>query len=320
MATVDRVLNARLPVRHTTRQLVDQAIRELEQQEAQIGLAGRKFMIDVIVEAPTRFLKMAEAAMLRVAPVFGSAVFRARYTNASNIPDDNLMAIAEKVVRRGTDGVLMIVRDTEGSRAAIKQLSDANIPVVTMASDVRDCKRIAYVGMDNVAAGKAAALLMKRYVKDEADCILVAMRNPDFASERMRLLGFRDELSNLCPKVNLDLIETCRNAARTIDAQIEAASRTKARIRGIYSIDGSNKSILASLRDLGNFPEIFIAHDLDDDNEELLRHRMIDFVLHHEMEGDMRDACFAIMNFHGFRTSRNRTFSNRMQILTRHNV
>ncbi len=52
-ATVDRVLHNRPGVRQSTVGQVRQAIRDLEAQRLQLELTGRRFMIDVVADAPS---------------------------------------------------------------------------------------------------------------------------------------------------------------------------------------------------------------------------------------------------------------------------
>ena len=54
-ATVDRVLNGRSGVRDSTVREVRSAIADLERQRDQVRLAGRTFLIDVVMQAPARF-------------------------------------------------------------------------------------------------------------------------------------------------------------------------------------------------------------------------------------------------------------------------
>src|SRR5260370_6370664 len=54
-ATVDRVLNKRGGVRRHTTERVRRAIRELQGQSEQAGLTGRKFVVDVVMQAPDPF-------------------------------------------------------------------------------------------------------------------------------------------------------------------------------------------------------------------------------------------------------------------------
>ena len=58
-ATVDRVLHNRANVRESTRREVEQAIRDLDKQRSQLQLAGRKYLVDVVMQAPQRFSKIS---------------------------------------------------------------------------------------------------------------------------------------------------------------------------------------------------------------------------------------------------------------------
>ena len=78
-ATVDRVLNIRGGVRGHTAERVKQAIRELRGQSEQAGLTGRKFVVDVIMQAPDRFSEAVRVALEDEMPTLRPAVFRARY-------------------------------------------------------------------------------------------------------------------------------------------------------------------------------------------------------------------------------------------------
>jgi hypothetical protein len=46
-------------VRESTRREVEQAIRDLDKQRSQLQLAGRKYLVDVVMQAPQRFSKIS---------------------------------------------------------------------------------------------------------------------------------------------------------------------------------------------------------------------------------------------------------------------
>ena len=81
--------------------------------------------------------------------------------------------------------------------------------------------------------------------------------------------------------------------------------RTKARlidhpsIIGVYSTGGGNRAILAAFDALDRPCDVFVGHDLDRDNRELLAQQRISAVLHHDLGTDMRRACHLIMQHHG---------------------
>jgi len=62
-ATVDRVLHNRPNVRESTRREVEQAIGDLDKQRSQLRLAGRKYLVDVVMQAPQRFSSAFQAAV-----------------------------------------------------------------------------------------------------------------------------------------------------------------------------------------------------------------------------------------------------------------
>ena len=60
-------------------------------------------------------------------------------------------------------------------------------------------------------------------------------------------------------------------------------------INAVYSIGGGNRAILEAFDSVGRRCEVFIGHDVDRDNRELLNAQRIAAVLHH----DLRTTCAA---------------------------
>jgi LacI family transcriptional regulator len=67
-------------------------------------------------------------------------------------------------------------------------------------------------------------------------------------------------------------------------------------VRAVYSIGGGNRAVLDAFGE--RECRVFIAHDLDADNVDLLRAGRISAVLHHDLGQDMRRACHVIMQAH----------------------
>lgn len=78
-ATVDRVLNGRNGVRDSTVREVRSAIADLERQRDQVRLAGRTFLINIVMQAPARFSAAVRAALEAELPLLRPAVIRARF-------------------------------------------------------------------------------------------------------------------------------------------------------------------------------------------------------------------------------------------------
>lgn len=186
LATVDRVLHGRAGVSRTTHRRVKQALRELARQSENTALSGRKFMIDLVMEAPTRFTTLVAKALETEMPFLQPAVFRSRFHFAEEIPTKELVRILDRIERRGSNGVLLKAPDTPEIIQAIAQLSVAKIPVVTLVTDIPNSRRVSYVGIDNRAAGATAAYLMGQWLANSPAQILVTLSSSQFRGEEER--------------------------------------------------------------------------------------------------------------------------------------
>src|ERR1700735_272995 len=111
-ATVDRVLNKRGGVRGHTAERVKQAIRELDGQSEQAGLTGRKFVVDVVMQAPDRFSESVRLALEEEMRARRPAVFRARYHFCEVAKLADLAALIDRIAARGTHGLFLKAPDT----------------------------------------------------------------------------------------------------------------------------------------------------------------------------------------------------------------
>lgn len=298
-ATVDRVLNGRAHVSPQTRRRVQDAIEELIGQEGQLAAKGRRLFIDIVVEAPNRFSREIRQASEKVLSDLRPVAIRPRFTFAETMPPENYSAILERIARRGSHGICLKARDTPEVHRAIAALAARNIPVVTIFTDIPGSERQAYAGLDNASAGRTAAYLMQRLLGPETCAVLITLSQHAFQGEEERYQGFRDELHRLRP--DLALIDASGGGGLNPDTGREVAERLRSspHIGGVYSMGGGNRAILQALGRTGQHPSVFIAHDLDEDNLELLKEERLTLVLHHDLPTDMRAAFRHILAHHG---------------------
>ena len=153
-ATVDRVLNDRPGVRDSTRAEVRQAVADLDRQRSQLRLVGRKFLIDVVMQTPERFSTAIRHALEAELPALSPAVLRARFHFRETSSVSAMVETLDGIAKRRSHGVILKAPDAPEVAAAVDRLIAAKIPVVTLVTDVAHSRRIAYVGMDNRAAGR----------------------------------------------------------------------------------------------------------------------------------------------------------------------
>jgi LacI family transcriptional regulator len=318
-ATVDRVLHRRSGVRDATVAQVEQAIAELDRQRAQVRLSGRTFLIDLVMQTPHRFGSAVQSALESELPALRPAVFRARFHLAEESRPERAARELDAIRRRGSSGVILKAPDNPLVIEAVQDLATAGIPVVTFVTDVPFSRRVAYVGVDNRAAGATAAYLVTRWTASSAGGVLVTLSSSSFRGEEEREIGFRATMRELAPARRIhEVTDTDGLDSSMLDA-VSATLAVETGIDAVYSIGGGNSATLAAFRAAGQTPAVFVAHDLDGDNRALLRTGQISAVLHHDLRADMRRACRLLMQAQGALPGSPGSIPSQMQVVTPYN-
>lgn len=319
-ATVDRVLNDRGTVRESTVREVHQAIKDLYRQQTQVRIAGRTFMIDIVMQAPERFSTAVREALEAELPSLHPAVVRSRFHFRETCPPGDLIATLDKIAKRGTQGVILKAPDVPEIAAAVDRLVAAGIPVVTLVTDLPHSARLAYVGIDNRAAGTTAAYLLEQWLGDRPGKVLTTISRGSFRGEEEREMGFRSAMRVADSRRSLvEVTDSDGLDATQRDLVLEALKRDED-IVAVYSMGGGNLATLDAFDALGRPCAVFVAHDLDHDNTRLLRQRRLSAVLHHDLRQDVRRACQTIMRAHKALPDDGRTLPSAIQVVTPFNL
>ena len=318
--TVDRVLNNRGGVRASTVREVQQAIADLDRQRTQLRLGGRTFIIDVVMQAPERFTSAVRDALEAVMPSLRPAAVRSRFHFRETCPTEELVATLDRIRMRGSHGVILKAPDLPEINTACSQLIRAGIPVVTLVTDLPGSERLAYIGMDNRAAGATAAYLMGQWLGDRPCNILVTLSRDFFRGEEEREMGFRSAMRSRYPNRHLIEIDNSDGLDESMRGLVLAALETDPDINAVYSIGGGNMAIVEAFASTGRTYSVFIAHDLDQDNTRLLRGGRISAVLHHDLNQDMRRACHTIMQAHKALPGAAHPWPSNIHVITPYNM
>jgi len=322
-ATVDRVLNDRGGVRPSTVNDIRQAIADLDRQRSQLRLAGRVFMIDIVMQTPDRFSSAVKAALEQELPSLQPAVVRSRFDFREQGQVNDIVQVLDTIARRGSRGVILKAPEAPEVNAAVLRLSEAGIPVVTLVSDLPFSKRAAYVGMDNRSAGATAAYLVNQWLGESpgrGSRILVALSRSVFRGEEEREIGFRSAIRERWPHRALTEITDSDGLDTSVYRLALDALDRHADIEAVYSIGGGNRAILDAFDARRRPCRAFIAHDLDRDNRELLAAGRLSAVLYHDLRRDMHRACQIIMQAHGALDGPIVTAPAPIQVITPFNV
>lgn len=84
--------------------------------------------------------------------------------NANNVPAAQNDAI-ENYIAQKVDGIILVAIDVNGVKPAITAAKSAGIPVIAIDAQIPDGDNVAFVGVDNTAAGEDIGKFFSDYVK-----------------------------------------------------------------------------------------------------------------------------------------------------------
>ena len=292
VATVDRVLNNRAGVRERTRLLVAESARRLGYLAASAEPAGVR--LDFALPAGGNPFILGLRDQLEALARPGLEV---RVAAIEGFNPDTLAATLLDY-RGRSDGVGVVALDHPAVREAIRALSASGVPVATLASDILYCPRVAYIGVDNRAAGRLAGYLMRRFLGGDrpAEVALFA-GSLSYRGHEEREMGFRHLIAEEAPNLRIvDLREMKDDAER---AYVEAGLALDAhpRLAGVYNIGGGTSGIARALKERGCEREVaFIAHDITAENRLLLLDATLDAVIDQNARVEAREAVAVLEN------------------------
>ncbi|MEM7058739.1 MAG: LacI family DNA-binding transcriptional regulator [Pseudomonadota bacterium] len=266
LATVDRVLNARPGVRQNTIAKVQNAVARLgyvrDTYAANLSRQRQYKFAFLLPEGAGQFSATLKAAVHDAAK---SQVADRVLLKVHEIPAHDPHAVTRMLRTAAVsdlDGVAIMAQETPQVRDAIARLKEAGIAVVALVSDLPNSPRDYFVGIDNIAAGRTAGLLMGRFLPELGEVLVVtnSMRSRDSLERR---LGFDTVLASEFPSVTvLPSIESFDDPAR-IGELIHQIIAARPGLAGIYSMGLGNAPLLNALRGSGRLSDLIVlAHEL----------------------------------------------------------
>lgn len=195
VATVDRVLNGRLPVREETQRRVYEAATGIGYHAA--GLIAQR-MRKELPEYRLGFLLLRPKDVFYRA--FASELERA-ITQAPGFRGTAAIEFAEslapeEIVERlrrlaaNCDAVALVSPDHPTVTAAVAEVKERGVPVFSLLSDFATGIREGYVGIDNLKVGRTAAWMISKCARKPGKVALF-VGSHRFHGHELREIGFR---------------------------------------------------------------------------------------------------------------------------------
>ena len=266
LATVDRVLNARPGVRAKTVERVQAAIAEIgyTRDLTAANLARQRIyrFVFVLPEGVSEFLEDLRACIAETAIQLAERT-RVRVINVDSRDPHALLRALDGLAPETIDGVAIMAHETPVVRDAIARLDRRGIEVVSLVTDQAGAARSHFVGIDNLAAGRTAAMLMGRFVGPRAGTVAV-MVNSTLARDMVeRRLGFDQVMAErfpyLRPLPSLEGHDDREQSARVLATCL--GSRDD--IVGIYAAGAGTRGMMRAVEEHGGAGRfVTIAHEL----------------------------------------------------------
>jgi LacI family transcriptional regulator len=284
-ATVDRVLHGRPNVKSATAQRVLKAAAALQ-------YLPDADLFQALKPPPTPITFLLPAGTNRYLTMLGETV---AYMKDQLVPYNvrcsthfiegfNPKVLAERLLHHGrrSSGVACMALEHPLVREAINTLDTEGVPVVTLITDVLNSPRVAFVGMDNRAAGRTAGLLLGRFIGTHTRSCKVAMfaGSLSYRGHEEREMGFQHILAESFPAMRVVGLREGQDDAEINYRQARHLLRQHPDLAGIYNVGGASDGIARALKEVRRDQEIvFIGHGLTPETRALLIDGTLDAVL-----------------------------------------
>jgi LacI family transcriptional regulator len=253
VATVDRVINGRLPVSEATAKRVYEAAREIKYHAA--GLIRRR--IERAVPPRTLAFLLTKSSQ-HFYGVLAQALDEAT-RGAEEIHGTPMVEFSENATPQETadmirrlggkaDALAVVAADHPAVTAAVAELNADGVPVFTLLSDLSTQLRAAYIGIDNRKAGRTAAWAIARMARS-AGRVALFLGSHRYLGHELREIGFRSyfrehasQFELLDSQVNLD------DANVAYEATLQLI-RSHPTLVGIAVAGGGMEGVIRALRE-----------------------------------------------------------------------
>jgi LacI family transcriptional regulator len=302
-ATVDRVLNLRRGARPATVRLVlDAALRldyPLRPEQRHYLLAPQPPMrIDFLLPAGNnRFVRMLKDYVGIVQEQM--TPFNV-HCHCHAIEGFNPSALAQALLRVGkqSNGIAFIALEHPIVRETVNTLAERNVPTITLASDLSNSRRLAYIGVDNRAAGRTAGLLLGRFIGKRKGKLGMIAGSLSYRGHEEREMGFMHIVREMLPEMEVLGVREGLDDSERNYLQTRALLKQHPDLLGIYNIGAGSDGIAQALKEARLDQKVaFVGHELTPDTRALLIDGTLDAVLNQNSQIEVMDTVRTFINW-----------------------
>mgnify|MGYP002622670593 CR=1 FL=1 len=293
LATVDRVLNKRKGVREATIQRVVDAMERLNfvRDQTAANLArGRSYTFTFIVPAgETAFFNDVRTEIETAKHQASKERIR---INSVAVPPLDPRAIVDAIDEMDEDigdGVALVAVESQIVRDAIAALRKRGVHVISFISDIPSSERERFVGIDNVAAGRVAASLLKRFISPRSGDVAVVAGSGTLRDHVERRMGFEQVMRAECPELNILPWIEGGELAGIVEEKLSNLLSQNPNVVGIYSLGGGTRGVIDAIEDAKQ-DMCVVTTELSEHTRAALINGTVDAVLVQDPSHEVRSA------------------------------
>jgi LacI family transcriptional regulator len=323
-ATVDRVLNKRPGVRDATVQRVLKAAGELDylpEQALYAALAPQPLRLSVLLPAGTnRFIRMLGDMVGYSQEHWAPFNVRCRVEFIESFDPHELAAALRRHGKR-SDGIAVMALEHPAVREAVTELAAQGVSVITLISDLSNSPRVAYIGLDNRAAGRTAGYLIGRFIGARSAQVALIAGSLSYRAHEEREAGFLHVIDELFPQLSVVGLREGHDDAEQNYRQTRALLDQHPELGGIYNIGGASDGVARALKEAGRDQKVvFIGHGLTPDTRALLIDGSLDAVITQSPHTTLMNCVRIFTNLRDGRETLSGVENTRSQVIFRENL
>lgn len=197
---------------------------------------------------------------------------------STDIPEE-VLELIDQLEERGIHGLAICAVNSPLISRRITALTEKNIPVITLNSDLPDSPRLCFVGQNYYQSGRIAGELLSKCIPKKGRILAVA-GNLEFDGHRQRLNGFQERICETgIGKDQITVVQTFNDYQTTYD-KVYKQLELHPDLSAIYMANRSVAGCTQAVRALERKASLkIICHDFSESTRRLLADGSIDFTI-----------------------------------------